>query len=189
MSTRGCIAVGTIDNFEGRYHHSDSYPTSLGATLWELYRGHFRKDLEAMVKFLIEDHPAGWSTINNRNFDLEPGFIDLNSEQGKKLYTPPYDEKLFAATPPACYCHGDRKESAQLITHKTNGGDCGLEFLYILNIRYNTISIFEWIYKDDGSHATGMFGFGPENAHWKHLRTADLNGRKPGWKSMCHMFA
>jgi hypothetical protein len=35
MSTRGCIAVGTLKNWKGIYNHSDSYPTWLGPELWE----------------------------------------------------------------------------------------------------------------------------------------------------------
>ncbi len=35
MSTRGCVAVGTPKNWRGIYNHSDSYPTYLGAELFE----------------------------------------------------------------------------------------------------------------------------------------------------------
>jgi hypothetical protein len=80
MSTRGAIVRftnGEITEFAGRYHHWDSYPRSLGATLWKLYHGHFQKDLKAMLQFLIDDHPAGWSTINNKDFALETGYQRL----------------------------------------------------------------------------------------------------------------
>jgi len=53
MATRGVIARKTEDGFEGRYHHFDSYPTGLGETLFDLYNGHFKKDLTAMLKYLI----------------------------------------------------------------------------------------------------------------------------------------
>lgn len=64
MSTRGAIARVTGDGFEGRYHHWDSYPTGLGKTLWEKYHGEFESDLERMLQALIDEHPSGWSTIN-----------------------------------------------------------------------------------------------------------------------------
>jgi hypothetical protein len=35
MSTRGCIAVGTLKNWKGIYNHCDSYPTWMGPRLWE----------------------------------------------------------------------------------------------------------------------------------------------------------
>ena len=69
MSTRGAIAtISKPEGFKGVYHHWDSYPTGLGATLYRLYNGHFQKDLPAMLKALINDHPAGWSTINDKDW-------------------------------------------------------------------------------------------------------------------------
>ncbi|KXA90372.1 hypothetical protein AKJ61_00800 [candidate division MSBL1 archaeon SCGC-AAA259B11] len=35
MSTRGCVAIKREDGWEGIYNHFDSYPTGLGADLWE----------------------------------------------------------------------------------------------------------------------------------------------------------
>lgn len=61
---------------KGRYHHWDGYPLGVGRTLWALYHGHFERDVRAMRKVLLEDHPAGWSTINGADWSLEPGFID-----------------------------------------------------------------------------------------------------------------
>jgi len=34
---------------EGRYHHWDSYPDRLDATRWDLYHGHFQRDLNRML--------------------------------------------------------------------------------------------------------------------------------------------
>lgn len=33
MSTRGCVAVGTVDKWKGVYNHYDSYPSGLGEDL------------------------------------------------------------------------------------------------------------------------------------------------------------
>jgi hypothetical protein len=85
MSTRAAIAravdkPGGGIHFEGRYHHWDGYPTGLGRTLYQLYNGYFERDLDAMLKFLIDDHPGGWSTINDRDLSLPIGFSDDNLE-------------------------------------------------------------------------------------------------------------
>jgi hypothetical protein len=40
MSTRGCVAVGTIRFWTGLYNHSDSYPGGLGKDVWTLARAH-----------------------------------------------------------------------------------------------------------------------------------------------------
>lgn len=34
MSTRGCVAIGTPENWRGVYNHWDSYPTGLGQEVW-----------------------------------------------------------------------------------------------------------------------------------------------------------
>ena len=70
MGTRGIIARGTVKEFKGVYHHWDSYPEGLGRALYDAYHGYFKRDLQAMLKFLIDDHPGGWSTIVDRNFNL-----------------------------------------------------------------------------------------------------------------------
>lgn len=69
MSTRGCIArltskPGKKIHFKGVYHHWDSYPEALGCTLFDAYKNRFKSDINAMLKYFIDEHPAGWSTIN-----------------------------------------------------------------------------------------------------------------------------
>ena len=90
MSTRAVIARPTTEGFTGVYHHWDGYPSGLGCTLWALYHGHFEEDLQAMCKTLIDDHPAGWSTINGSDWTLNPGFQEMNqgpcAECGKELW-------------------------------------------------------------------------------------------------------
>ena len=70
VSTRGVIARQKGDAFEGRYHHWDSYPSGLGKALWELAHNEFKGDIEGMLRILIDEHPAGWSTIVNKDFSL-----------------------------------------------------------------------------------------------------------------------
>lgn len=91
MSTRAAIARPNGDGFLGRYHHWDGYPQGLGQTLYELAQSNEKRhamelpptpwngDVEQMLKVLIDDHPAGWSTINGADFSLLPGFIEMGS--------------------------------------------------------------------------------------------------------------
>jgi hypothetical protein len=70
----------------GRYHHWDGYPWALGATLFDLVRQCTLGDLATTLRGLIDDHPAGWSTINGADWALRPGFTERwKDESGKKL--------------------------------------------------------------------------------------------------------
>jgi len=125
MSTNGIIARETEKGcFSGRYHHWDSYPSELGKMLYKLYHGHFNRDMEAMQKFLIDDHPAGWSTICRTDFSLDAGF---NNEGGA----------------PQCYCHGQRSEDAQEWTEEYDLTSLWVYILYdngVISIRHNSFS-------------------------------------------------
>ena len=61
MSTRGAIARLSGEGFKGVYHHWDSYPSGLGKALWDTYQK--VGVLDAMLDGLIDQHPAGWSSI------------------------------------------------------------------------------------------------------------------------------
>lgn len=166
MSTRGCIARRTNTKagpgFKGRYHHWDGYPSGLGKTLFKLYNGHFKKDLKAMLKYLIDDHPAGWSTINGADFTKPPG-----SDSGG----------------PSCYCHGDRSEEAFSVTHK-NASDSGVEYAYVFE--KTTMFVLSSCYKEGDGKMISMFGCGAEasKSYWKVIGTVDLNGKEPKWEKM-----
>lgn len=79
MSTRSCIARPTESGFTGVYHHWDGYPSGLGLTLWQLAQpmGPFHGNIGKMLKVLIDEHPAGWSTINGADFSLKPGYDEF----------------------------------------------------------------------------------------------------------------
>lgn len=81
------IARPTDTGFAGRYVHNDGHPTARIPLLRALYAGPFAGDLDAMTKFLLDDHPAGWSQIGAVHNDE---------------FT--------------CYCHGDRNEDPRLQT-------------------------------------------------------------------------
>lgn len=72
MSTRGGIARKNGTGFKGVYHHWDGYPSGLGKMLFELRSTwRFMGDTKKMVEFLIEAHPAGWSSISGLLQDKE----------------------------------------------------------------------------------------------------------------------
>ena len=170
MGTRAVIARRTGENtFAGRYHHWDGYPSGLGATLFEAYNGHFKRDSRAMLRYLIDDHPAGWSTINGADFTQPPGF----------------NENGFRSTGPACYCHGGRSESENLIT-ELNASDCGCEYAYVIDAKTSRMLVLSSYYKATGTKMIGMFGCGGKasDVKWSVLADVDLNGTAPDWDSL-----
>lgn len=162
MSTRAVIARKTNDGFKGRYHHWDGYPSGLGDTLFDIFNGHFKRDMRAMLKYLLDDHPAGWSTINGHDFALDPGFDSRG---------------------PNCYCHGSRSEKGNVLTHK-NASGCGCEWAYVFD-GDSTMEIYSSYCnggRHDGAKMIGAFGCGDPDAKWVLCATVDLTAGKPDWE-------
>lgn len=69
MSTHSVVArVGEHEGeFAGRYIHSDGYPTWRGVELFRIAREEFNGDWSAMLRFIIDEHPAGWSILQPEN--------------------------------------------------------------------------------------------------------------------------
>lgn len=61
MSTRSVIGRIDGDTFAGRYHHTDGYPTALGALF--VKRALAADDLEAFLAYIVDEHSAGWSSL------------------------------------------------------------------------------------------------------------------------------
>lgn len=211
MSTRGAIArVAGPKSFVGVYHHWDAYPSGLGKGLFELYNGHFERDLPAMMKALVDDHPAGWSTILGADWSLPAGFRDTEmmpclicdkpswahyrqQYKAMKRRVPkgaPEGVLVLGHTPerdydaphgPLCYCHGSRSEEANEIT-EANASDCGVEYAYAFEEDGRVMHILS-SYCEDGTKMIGMFGFGDPDAVWKGIGTVDLDGDEPDWGS------
>lgn len=173
MATRAVIARATGDQtFEGVYHHWDGYPSALGATLFELYNKEFDQNSERMLKVLIDDHKAGWSTINKADFTLASGFYEDRKRDNR----------------PQCYCHGDRSEPANLLTERTASG-CGCEYAYVFRKTDagNDEMLVRSSYRDNGSKMIGAFGAGDPAATWRTIGVVLLNGAEPDWKAMQEM--
>lgn len=110
------IARPTPIGFEGRYIHNDGHPDQRIPLLLDLYHRVYRHDLDAMTRYLIDTHPAGWSQLGH-DPTTDPGWynaIPLTQRHGF-----------------VCYCHGDRNEAPFLHTEK-NTEPTGADWIYVL---------------------------------------------------------
>ena len=168
MSTRGIIArPDPLHGWVGRYHHWDSYPHGLGRALWSALHGPFEGDLRALLRVLLDEHPAGWSTIVNADWNLEPGYVSGPNEAD--------DHR------PQCYCHGARHEPPQ--PWATPGADWGAEWVYVLDAIARTMTVYEAI-DADGAPAIGMWGVNPARLAWKEIAVIPLDGPEPDWTAL-----
>ena len=119
MSTRSAIARVHGDGFLGVYHHWDGYPTGLGKTLWD---NTHKMPLKELLNLLIDQHPAGWSTIIERNLALPAGFQEITPGFSYQDALKKIQEKRNNSLPPECYCHGDRIEDAMPVDRNTDSG-------------------------------------------------------------------
>ena len=173
MSTRGCVGrltskPGEPLKWKGRYIHFDAYPSGLGARLYELRNGHFKGDTKAMLKVLLDDHKAGWSTIDG-DFNNEPGYMEpdycseKDPEKQKVLR-----EKYFSI--PKCYCHGSRSDKAYSVNEKNASGS-GCEYGYLFTSDGNIMVVISCDSCD-------------RNAKWKVVGQVDLNEVAPDWEKL-----
>lgn len=171
MSTRGCIARPAGDGWEGRYHHYDSYPTGLGKSLWSYYHEYFKRDVTAMQRYFIDEHPAGWSSVTDCDLSRTPGFC----ERPTSILTD-RDKWDDEQKTPHCYCHGDRHEEAG--EPITCTGDCGesCDPLFI-----------EWAYVL-AEQGMSIWGSGPKQGsnEYAHYPVAFVrwDAEEPNWEAM-----
>lgn len=120
----------------------DSYPEELGKTLWQLYHTVFGKDLEALLKTVIDDHPAGWSGLHASTFDgrvqtkpktdvTEPESAELSEASVLKLRNLLAQMTGVPSLPDDlnCYCHGDNPEKGWQV-NEDNASGSGVEYVY-----------------------------------------------------------
>lgn len=210
MSTRAVIARKTATGFTGRYHHWDGYPGGLGATLFALRKTQFKGDTQAMLKVLLDDHPAGWSTINGADWTKAPGFTrDENtwiceqcglvawmhyaqnypSHGYPEPKRPAGNYAIFGHSPvkpeethgPECFCHGQRHEEASEIT-QANASGCGCEWAYVFDGNGNME--VQASVRRNGAKMIGAFGCGDPEAVWQTVATVNLDGEEPNWEVM-----
>lgn len=117
MPTSAVITDGTT----GRESFSDGFPSWLGVELFALYHQSFKGDLGAMVKALITDHPAGWSSIfGPRDVEIKP-----NPHPAESFATATFENP----DGPRCYCHGERPEPDW---DYKDGNNSGFDWIYTL---------------------------------------------------------
>lgn len=171
MGTRSVIAKPTKSGFTGRYHHWDGYPRGLGSTLYNAYQGHFGRDLDAMCNFLLNEHPAGFATIVERDLSLPCGFATRRAGSAERPLHP------------ECYCHGSCSQSPQEIT-ETDAAAIGCEYAYVLS-EQNNDAVMEILSSYTGSgKMIGAAGHGDPNASWRTIARIDLAGPQPDWKAI-----
>jgi hypothetical protein len=128
VATRGAIVrIDEDGTFFGVRHQRYSMPEALGKTLWNLYHEHYKGNLSGMLKFLIDEHPAGWSTMVGANFALPSGYRAEDGTIG-----------------PQCYCHGRLSAGAFPVTVKTIF-DQGMSWIYAFDEAKNKM----WIVFND----------------------------------------
>ena len=169
MGTRACIAETHEGSWRGRYHHWDGYPTALGKTLWDVYHGHFGRNITTMLQFLIHDHPAGWSTINGADWNMQAGYVGMDSVETNQG--------------PQCYCHGTRHEGAEPPLGPED--DAGLEWCYVIDAVARTMTVLKHVWQSDEVPYIGIGCMtAKEPLKWKEVAVVSLDGEEPKWEEM-----
>jgi len=155
MSTRSVIARKTGEGrFRGVYHHWDGYPSGVGQTLFNMYHERFLGDVQSMLLFLIDRHPAGWSTINAE----EPKAFGVPADPDEDLDFDPMTEK--------------------------NAAGSGCEFAYVFDPeRPDEMQVWS-SYCKDGEKMVGAFGMGDPGGEWKCMAVVSLVAEPPDWEKL-----
>ncbi|MEU4174770.1 hypothetical protein [Streptomyces sp. NPDC026589] len=75
MSTPSYIARPTSNGYTGIYVHYDGDPSSKLPFLLAAFQYHFRQDLEAMTRHLVDDVAIGWKELGSDLLDGAPAEI------------------------------------------------------------------------------------------------------------------
>jgi len=99
-----------------------------------------------MLRVLINQHPAGWSTINEKDFHLSPGFAAFHHDanEGETFHRDLYYQQKVSEDRrrPQCYCHGERREKAQILTSWPQATQYGAEYGYVLDEVSSSMTIY-----------------------------------------------
>lgn len=134
MSTRSCIAKPEGDGWKGRYHHSDGYPSGLGRFLFEAHNGFFGGDTDAMVKYLVDDEPVGWSFIMDTDLSKGPAWTEYEDYPLVPADQASYPgQKDYSALAPQSYtARGEEFTGDGSWIRSTDGYDIMIEWIYVL---------------------------------------------------------
>ena len=209
MSTRSVIARPTAAGFQGRYIHWDGYPSGVGQQIYGLFQGHFGMDFGRLQQVLLDEHPAGWSSLSG-DWMKAPGFAeDRGSTKDLSTAEDPSDAEdlITGEDGPACYCHGERHEAAYEVT-QANAAGSGCECAYVLHAGaegqplmtiYSSYCSSSYEFPSQGSASgrkgggskkmigrkmIGCFGKGDASASWQVVAAVDLCGAPPDWEQL-----
>jgi len=120
MSTRSVIArVGkTEGEFIGRYFHWDGSPTTRGPLLWKMLHSEFKCVLPAMLRYLLDEHTAGWSSPESRSCYCHPWLSERPEFRNR----------------PA-------EESFEYTQEQVQRGETDIEYLYVFDEEKNTLAV------------------------------------------------
>jgi hypothetical protein len=146
MGTRSIVArVGNNEGeFSGRYCHWDGSPSTRGVTLWKIIHDEFKSDLKAALVYLIDKHPAGWSSLEKKECYCHP--------QNAK------DRPDFK---------GRKPEPAQTFTHKQLK-DSDAEWLYVFDEEKNRLYV-----RDVRHDAETLVELAEPEPNWKIIECSE----------------
>jgi hypothetical protein len=117
VGTRSVIARPTPEGgFTGTYCHYDGYPAHQGRVLHDAVTGHFDGDPDAACRYLIDQHPAGWSVLHG-DFAAPPGY---------RRHPDPEDLRN------QCYCHGDRHDPPRPPLTQQTAHEAWVDYAYVI---------------------------------------------------------
>jgi hypothetical protein len=181
MSTRSAIARPNGDGFTGVYHHWDGYPSGLGRTLFRLFRDQTIGSVGHTLDFLIDKHPAGWSTINGADwrysghYDREYEICEECGRPSWQHYRQNYESRGLpkpngtgpAAAPAWVFGHGPTnhddapkpaesysEREAWEVTEKNAAGS-GCEWAYVIDEQAGTMRVLSSYWPEDGTNLAG----------------------------------
>ncbi|MEY9909772.1 hypothetical protein ABIA35_006015 [Catenulispora sp. MAP12-49] len=137
------IARPNSAGFAGRTVHTAGPPEYVIGLLTWLYHGPFGRDLDAMQRFLINEHPGGWSQLGD----------DPTADTGWN------NDKQFGRDGFVCYCHGDRHKTLAPFTQDSDA--TFVDWLYVISADGIDVSQADWGDSEDFNDDTPPA--------WRHL--------------------
>lgn len=184
MSTRSVIArkLEDADNaygctWQGRYHHSDGYPSGLGAFLQKALHEQFFDNLKFMLYMLLDTKTAecGWSFILDADFSLEAISPEEHSTWFRSICK--HQETLkdydtwkdtpdghIAEHSPIAYSKRTPGygEEPTWFTSEDTDNNSWIEWVYVFDVLTNTVTVF------DGIRKVGIFDL-KDKIEWENM--------------------
>lgn len=208
MSTRGTVAVGTIENWKGVYNHSDSNPANLGKELWEMINVTYKGDVEKFCKNMM--NYDDWKNFKNKGICKYCGqrgngkptsvkseiyyFDKPNKEEGykqleKKIKTN-VDKTGFPDPKCKYHSHGQLTDK----TTSDNPDPLFIEWIYLLDPTSKTLTILS-SRKDENftpgdckeeyvKDKDGYYNYGHVRCKHGLVIVLSITGKEPDWEAI-----